>query len=544
MTATQPIDFFWTKNLDILDDPKVNITFHNLLSMSNEAITEWVNYTRKRIVEVWDTKGIPPLNGRDRPELIEHFAQMTGESVRKFQRKDDLDGESNVILNTSVLGSACNQFFPTMMKAKINYNTSVKNGDKFNGYSVYDLFKEDRFIKRMQTGFRRHFRRDSFYRYSISIPAGSADGIVPARTGLDWIKAFNSMPHMFKGYNFWLNEVETTEGKGSGYTQTDAGKFLTINGNELLELYKSGQLKKENFSNIKMDKTSAKVPNKIFAIRFYETDKKIFPLGFTAFKIGYIQVAVNFPPMIAKFLYEKYTDKIKTQKVINVYDPSSGWGGRILGAMALNSDRHINYIGTDPNTDNSLPEIGITRYEYLASFFNDNTISEAHRMFGMKRVNTFEVFQHGSEEIHKDPKFQKYKGQLDFIFTSPPYFNREGYSDDEEQSLKKFPQYEAWRKGFLEQTLATCVEYLKPKRYLLWNIADIKVGSLYYPLEQDSKDILKKLGMEFKGIEKMCLMNMPGANRIGDDGKPTAKNFCKVDGKWRKYEPIFVFYKP
>jgi DNA modification methylase len=158
-------------------------------------------------------------------------------------------------------------------------------------------------------------------------------------------------------------------------------------------------------------------------------------------------------------------------------------------------------------------------------------------------THSFVVFQEGSEEIGKNPDFRKYKGKLDFVFTSPPYFNREGYSDDPTQSLSKFPAYEQWRDGFLRPTLVTCVEYLRSNRYLAWNIADIKVGDLYYPLEQDSRKILEDLGMEFVGIEKMALMNMPGSNRIGADGKPTAKNFCKVDGKWRKYEPIFIFRK-
>jgi hypothetical protein len=46
------------------------------------------------------------------------------------------------------------------------------------------------------------------------------------------------------------------------------------------------------------------------------------------------------------------------------------------------------------------------------------------------------------------------------------------------------------------------------------------------------------------GVENMALMNMPGANRIGEDGKPTAKNFVKVKGQYRKVEPIFIYRKP
>ena len=50
--------------------------------------------------------------------------------------------------------------------------------------------------------------------------------------------------------------------------------------------------------------------------------------------------------------------------------------------------------------------------------------------------------------------------------------------------------------------------------------------------------------MEYKGVLKMCLAQMPGKNRVDSDtGVTTKKNFCKINGKWRKYEPIFVFHK-
>ena len=110
---------------------------------------------------------------------------------------------------------------------------------------------------------------------------------------------------------------------------------------------------------------------------------------------------------------------------------------------------------------------------------------------------------------------------------------------------KKFgSSYELWRHGFLAPTLETCVEYLRPGRYLLWNVADLLVGGKYLPIQQDSIDILESLGMMYKYTVKMALEGMPGQNRMGEDGKPTCKNYCQVDGKYLKYEPVFVFYKP
>ena len=89
------------------------------------------------------------------------------------------------------------------------------------------------------------------------------------------------------------------------------------------------------------------------------------------------------------------------------------------------------------------------------------------------------------------------------------------------------------------------MEYLRKDRYLAWNIADAKFGPDMLPLEQDSMDILKELGMEYVMTLKMALAQMPGGNRVDPDtGLPKSKNFCKVNGIFLKYEPVLCFYKP
>jgi hypothetical protein len=564
--------YYWSRNDHIIEDPKINASFEELLHMSDSDFEAWVDHLRKSVLEIWDEHGIPPLAGMTGYDMTEEFREMSGTpgvTISMYKAKsggtkpyiDEMDGKANVIINDGYKGSCVNQFFPTMMKAKINYQTKVDDKGSFNGYAVYDLFANDRFRQRMVKGCRRHFKRDSFYRYSASIEANSNIGLVPAETGKQWVQLFKRDFIKFGEYGYWLSRVEPPEDgeTGSGYTQVDASKFLWLSKADVLELFQLGFVRPENVTNlIKVPDetiewyTPAGIANKSivdqltnelkdneqYHIRFYKKSTRIFPLGFTAFKIGYIQVAVNFPPMIAKYLYEKYTNHCKAQDVVNIYDPSSGWGGRIAGAMTVMDDRHVHYIGTDPNTDNVIPELGITRYEYLADFVNKSL-----KRFGYD-PHTYHVFRLGSEVIGDDPAFQQYKGKLDLVFTSPPYFNREGYSEDDTQSLKKFPLYDQWREGFLRPTLENAYKSLRKNRYLLWNIADIKVGDQYYPLEQDSKDILESLGAEYVGVEKMVLANMPGANRVGEDGKPTCKNFCKVNGRWHKTELIFVFRKP
>ena len=129
------------------------------------------------------------------------------------------------------------------------------------------------------------------------------------------------------------------------------------------------------------------------------------------------------------------------------------------------------------------------------------------------------------------------------VFTSPPYFAKEKYSDDDEQSCNKFPKYETWRDEFLYETLRTAYEWLRPGGYIAWNIADAKFGKDLLPLEDDSCKFMEKMGMVFVKKWNMALSNMPGANRVSEDGKTTAKNSCKVNGIIMKAEPIFIFQK-
>jgi hypothetical protein len=197
----------------------------------------------------------------------------------------------------------------------------------------------------------------------------------------------------------------------------------------------------------------------------------------------------------------------------------------------------VRYVGTDPNPD--FYEDGNV-YHDIGAFYNGvrNTASL------YDETNSYLVMPFGSEVVQRDPGFKALRGQVDLVFTSPPYFNREAYSEDENQSYKKFTSYDSWREGFLRPTLQTAYEWLRPQRYMLWNIADLKVGSKYLPLEQDSIAIAKELGFEYRETILMALKSMPGANRMTEDGTLTAKNFCKVDGRLTKFEPVHVFYKP
>jgi len=462
----------------------INIYFEELLYMNDKETSKWIKNLRSFIISEWDDKGIPPTIGQNTDKILTNFGKLRDYPVEDFLVSDD-DGNEDVIRNYNKQATSINQFFPTMLKTRVGKA------------SIYDWFT-DEFQDRFEKVIRRILKRDSMYNWSKCI---WKDDEIPE--------------------HFFIVQHKKA---------TNTGRYKTLSAEEVYKLD---------------DKHKTNLPKELdgdvndFFVRTFELKQRIFPAGIQAFRLGLGQPAVNFPPLTARYLYERYTDHINIDeledKQLNIYDPSSGWGGRILGAMS--SKKQIHYVGTDPNTDNFIDEVGISRYEYVANFYN-NEVLGGNDFWDTEHKNTFHYFQEGSEHIGNHPDFQQYKGKLDMVFTSPPYFDREQYSEDEEQSYKSYPQYDDWRDNFLKPTLTNAYESLRNDRYLLWNIADIKIGTnKFHPLEQDSIDILLSLGADYQGKLKMLMTSMVGVNQS------KVKNAVKVNGKYLKYEPIFVFYK-
>ena len=529
---------------------KSNTTYHQLLEMTDGEFVEWARLLRKEVTEQWDERGTPPVIGRDEDGIITKFNKLKSNPAKYWEKDLSGDKESlGIIKNFNKDASVVNQFFPTMLKTKISSGKSAEGG-----LSIYDHFSdptmEDKFVHIM----KRAVKRDSMYSWSRSIvdkkdenPFWNGQGAIDFIKDVHDGKVFNGK---YSNLAIWISKVNTRTIENYGtFNQSYIGnKNLYLKSEQVQKLKDDGFLSDTQLSNIdeivdSWTSEAGTTQTYTYQIRWYEKESGIFPKILQVFRLSCGQPAVNFPALTAKWLYENYTNHINQEEPFVVYDSSSGWGGRIIGAMS--SRKKIHYVGTDPNPDNFLDEEGISRYQYVADFYNNNCVDnysdKLTSFFDVKpQGNTYELFQDGSELISNNPNFQKYKGKLDFSFTSPPYFNREQYSQDETQSFKAYGEYEDWRDNFLKPTLKTIYEYLKKDRYIVWNIADIKIGeSTYYPLEQDSIDILKDLGCEYKGKLKMLMTRMVGL----DPSKSGIKNAVKHNGKSYKYEPIFVFHK-
>lgn len=528
----------YTSNRAILTNPEVNVTFDAVLRMSDAAFIAWMERVRRAILTQWDTQQVPPRVGLTDTEIDAAWDRLVTANIADVWTTAD-DGAvcvSAPATSHSVIG----QWFPTMMKTRINYSA------KDVGISIYDMFSRDEIWSRYRTSYAsRHFRRDSFYAYSRAIhqhegiptkpslvPTSAYEYLTLLRDHATDAAAADSLFGETTGetYGVWLSPA-LEDDEYSGYSSHMKNRRIwTCTHEEAVAWRDSGAFPAHWFRMV--GETLEKKTH--YMLRLYATDTRIFPDGFKSFRVSMCQYAVNFPALVARALYERFSEGVAAPII---YDPSAGWGGRLVGAITAR--RHGVYIACDPNEDHLwVDERGVrhSKYTELAAY-------HASRLTLDQRTPNVVFFPCGSETMRDQSAFQQYKGQVDVAFTSPPYFNREAYSESEGQSYKKFTAFDDWCEGFLKPTIETAAEWLRPGGYFLWNIADIKHGKEYLPLEARSCAYALGAGLIQQDTIRMLLASMPGANRVADDGTGTAKNTCLVQGRVTKYEPVFVFRK-
>ena len=235
------------------------------------------------------------------------------------------------------------------------------------------------------------------------------------------------------------------------------------------------------------------------------------------------QMVSNFRPTAAAAMYDIFVDKdsiIEGTEAGTVWDPSMGYGGRLLGAIAAG----VNYIGTDPC---------IPTYKGL---------EQIRDTYGHKDKK-YELLRQGSETYIPEDE------SLDFVFTSPPYFGWEAYGDEPEQSSIKFDTSYMWREGFLKKTIANAHKGLKTGKYLALNVANTKQ---YKTFEEDTVSLAKEVGFKHVDTWWLSLSTQQGKSTVNTlDGTESEKKqkqqyigeFTRPDLPGRKFEPTFIFEK-
>lgn len=153
------------------------------------------------------------------------------------------------------------------------------------------------------------------------------------------------------------------------------------------------------------------------------------------------QVLSFFPPFTAAQIYRHYLGTADSPKV---WDCSCGFGARLLAFYALYPQGH--YYGNEP-----------------ASLTWSNL-----RVLSLSLDRNPTIMAKGSEDIKVGADLPR--EELDLVFTSPPYFDRERYFNEPSQCWVKYPAFDAWRDSYLGPTLQAAREAIRPTGHVVFNV--------------------------------------------------------------------------
>ena len=209
----------------------------------------------------------------------------------------------------------------------------------------------------------------------------------------------------------------------------------------------------------------------------------------------------NFKPMNARAVWEYICPVFRGR----VLDFSSGYGGRMLGAMT--SNLRYNYTGIDPNTRT------FQGLEALGELLTEQNLGSGYAMNCIP-----------SEEFDPEPGF------YDAAFSSPPYFNLETYTEEETQCMNRYTDLSAWFDGYVAPTLQMVHRALASDGIYAVNIADYKNGKEQFAIVDRWKELSEQVGFKYQQQLDMILNVRPG---VGNN---------KLE-KAYKSEGIYIFKK-
>lgn len=209
----------------------------------------------------------------------------------------------------------------------------------------------------------------------------------------------------------------------------------------------------------------------------------------------------NFKPMNARAVWE-YLCPVMFGRVL---DFSSGYGGRMLGALTSNMRYH--YTGIDPNTKTYQGLVA------LGEFLGECGLGSGYQMNHMP-----------SEDFDPEPE------SYDAAFSSPPYFNLETYSDENTQCMNRCSNLDSWFELYVEPTVKMIHKGLDKDGLYAVNIADYNFDKENFQIVERWKELSEKVGFKFEHTVKMMLNVRPGVGNNRQDNH-------------LKYEGIYVFSK-
>lgn len=298
------------------------------------------------------------------------------------------------------------------------------------------------------------------------------------KTLLEWFKRYGELKEDVEFYFAIPDNTILTDDVFAGRTNAKYGKLCkNINFQNFYNTKKLYTNDSEyTFGLIKVMFEDFKVRNSLVGPAFfdhicqYNGDSSQFWLDFM---IGANRASIFNPATYEGILNEVFTGD-------TLFAPVMGWNAYQLGFY---NSKFTNFIATDVIPD-VVDNGNLLHNEWKK--YSDNSL------FQLPEKNV-DLYLCPSEQLDKRHNFvSKYKGKVDAVLLSPPYFDLEIYPSDD-QSFTSFPDYKSWLEGYWEETVKLCVQVMKPGAKFGFVISNYRNKEKQeVTISQDMRDVVLK----------------------------------------------------
>lgn len=192
-----------------------------------------------------------------------------------------------------------------------------------------------------------------------------------------------------------------------------------------------------------------------------------------------------YSPIMTKSILQKYDCR-------TIFDPCIGWGGRMVGTAAFES---YEYTGCEPCVKTYQGLKGICNHLGIQANIYNKPVEEC------------------LDNELKDKTF-------DMLLTSPPYYDLEVYSHEDNQSINKYPTYQSWLEYFIKPIIVYSLKHVT--KYCCWSVKNFKTDQSY-KLKDDIEKIYNDYG--WKIIDEISIKkNTSSGSTNGDTTYVFKKN--------------------
>jgi 16S rRNA G966 N2-methylase RsmD len=172
----------------------------------------------------------------------------------------------------------------------------------------------------------------------------------------------------------------------------------------------------------------------------------------------------SFKPTLAMAVYKMF----KAKKIL---DPTSGWGDRLIAAISYDAEF---YCGVDPNSCLH------PNYQKMIKFFGGDP-------------DKFKMIESKFETVDLPIK------DFDLVFTSPPFFVLESYTQEDTQSVISYDDIDNWINNFLLVLLKKSLDHMSTNNsHFIIHLRDMKPPYKFIQKMMDFMD--KQTGVKYIGV--------------------------------------------